>query len=147
MIKTYEEELAGRAALLVHSDPSSPHAEACVAAAGSLAMAGIEAGHQMIWHNLNQGRRLLLPPFADTSNLLEELARFKTTEDQLNPKTLKTVIDSVRPRVAIHFVVTSLTPLIEKQINDLIARDKLVVLHLPRGREPKIDCTIQHYEA
>jgi uncharacterized protein (DUF58 family) len=54
MVKSFEEELAGRAALLVFCKKSSPHTEACIRAAGSIAHAGIEAGHQIDFQNLNQ---------------------------------------------------------------------------------------------
>src|SRR6185295_7631928 len=39
MVKSFEEELAGRAALLVFCQKSSPHSEACIRAAGSMAHA------------------------------------------------------------------------------------------------------------
>src|ERR1043165_9102092 len=37
MVKSFEEELAGRAALFVFCQSSSPHSEACIRAAGSIA--------------------------------------------------------------------------------------------------------------
>lgn len=145
MIKTYEEELAGRAALLVYCDPSSPHCEACINHAGSLAAAGIEAGHQIDFQNLNEGKRVALAPFGDSSALLEALARYEVGPKSLDHKALAAVVQSIRPRIAIHFVVTSLNHAVETQILDLLSRDKLVVLHMPRGRAPAIDCPIRYF--
>ena len=128
MVKTYEEELAGRAALLVFGE--GPRAEECLRLAGSLALAGLEEGHQIDWHNLNENRRILLPPFSDAATLLEELARYKFTSE-LSPQTLEKALEQVRPRVAIHFVVTTRTPAIENAISDLTERGRLVIVHTP----------------
>jgi uncharacterized protein (DUF58 family) len=146
MVKMYEEELAGRAALLIFCEKGSPHAEGCLRHAGSLAIAGLDAGHQIDWRNLNEGRRILLPPFGDTGSLLEELARYRTEAGNLESPALAEVLTGIRSRVAIHFVVTSLTPVIEKQIGELLGRGRTVILHLPRGRAPKIGCAVRHFE-
>jgi uncharacterized protein (DUF58 family) len=146
MVKMYEEELAGRAALLVFCEKGSAHTEGCLRHAGSLAVAGLAAGHQIDWRNLNEERRILLPPFGDTGVLLEELARFNSGAGNLNGAALEELVHSIRARVAIHFVATSFTPLIEKQVNELISRERMVVVHLPRGRAPKVDCAVRHFE-
>ena len=129
MVKTYEEELAGRAALLVFCE--GPRAEECLRMAGSLAMAGLDEGHQIDWHNLNENRRVLLPPFSDAATLLEELARYKFTRE-LSKETLEKALDEVRPRVAIHFVLTSATLAIEEAIKELEERGRFVVVHTPQ---------------
>jgi uncharacterized protein (DUF58 family) len=144
MVKSFEEELAGRAALLVFCEKGNSHAEACVRAAGSIAHAGIEAGHQVDFQNLNEGRRVRIQPFGDISRLLVELARYDT-RTVADPKKLTAAIADVPKRSAIHFVLTGLTPLLEGQIQTLIAARKSVVLHLPPGTRANLDCVIHHY--
>jgi uncharacterized protein (DUF58 family) len=140
MVKTFEEELAGRATLLVHCDGPSPQCEACIRAAGSLALAGIEAGHQIEFHNLNEGRAIRTPPFGDTTRLFEELARF----DPSASAAIK-LPDSFPPRSAVHFICTALTPEIRTAIEGLQSEGKLVVLHLPTGATEQIDCALEHF--
>jgi hypothetical protein len=144
MVKAFEEELAGRAALLVFCDKANPHAEACIRAAGSIAHAGIEAGHQIDFQNLNEGRRVRIQPFGDVSRLLEELARYDTSVDPEAEK-LGWAVAHIPKRSAVHFVITSVNPLLEKQIHNLIAARKLVVLHLPQGARTNLDCVTHHY--
>jgi uncharacterized protein (DUF58 family) len=145
MVKTYEEELAGRAALLVFCDKRDARAEDHLRMAGSLAMAGLEAGHQIDWNNLNEGRRVLLPPFSDASTLLEELARYKITKGDLKAEALQNALDMIRPRVAIHFVVTSMTPSIQEAVNELRSRERLVVVHLPDGELENVESVAQPF--
>lgn len=145
MVKAFEEELAGRAALLVFCQKSSPHSEACLRAAGSIAHAGIEAGHQIEFHNLNEGRRVRVQPFGDVTRLLEELARYKTTDASLTPVQITQALENVAKRSAIHFVLTGLDSVVESAIANLITAQKLVVLHLPPGTRVALDCVVHHY--
>ena len=144
MVKAFEEELAGRAALLVFCDKGSPHAEACIRAAGSIAHAGIEAGHQIDFQNLNEGRRVRIQPFGDVSRLLEEVARY---DIGVAPGTEKLgwAVAEIPKRSAVHFVVTSVNSHLEKHIHNLIAARKFVVVHLPQGTQSNLDCVIRHY--
>lgn len=140
MVKTFEEELAGRAAILVHCDLNSPIAEACLRAAGSLALAGIDAGHQIEFHNLNEQRRIRIPPFGDRSRLLEELARYDTSA-----KNNDGVLDTIPIRSAIHVVATSWSSQLQNRLQPLLTSDHLLILHLPAGARAHTDRTVQHY--
>jgi hypothetical protein len=106
----------------------------------------LEAGHQVDWRNLNEERRIMMPPFGDAGALLEELARYEIGAENLDAKKLEDVVQGIRSRVAIHFVVTSLTAAVEKQVNELTARGRLVVVHLPRGRSPAVNCPVRHFD-
>jgi hypothetical protein len=106
----------------------------------------LEAGHQIDWRNLNESRRILFPPFGDSGALLEELARYEIGSGNLGGEAVAGVLQNIRSRVAIHFVVTNLTPAIEAQIEELVARERTVILHLPRGRAPKVNCSVRHFE-
>jgi uncharacterized protein (DUF58 family) len=145
MVKSFEEELAGRAALLVFCHKSSPHVEACIRAAGSIAHAGIEAGHQIDLQNLNQDRRVRIPPFGDAARLLEELARYEISDTTMTGEHLHSAIASVAKRSAIHFILTNLDSAFELEINKLIAAQKLVIVHVPVGSRVSLDCVVHHY--
>jgi len=143
MVKTFEEQLAGRAVLLVHCAKGSPHAEACLRAAGSMALAGIEAGHQIEFYNLNEGRRHRFPPFGDTTRLLEELARFDFNEPSASE--IKPFIEAIRSRVAIHFVLSDLSGVFESEIDRLIADGKRVFVHLPADQSGRLGWELRHF--
>jgi uncharacterized protein (DUF58 family) len=145
MVKSFEEELAGRAALFVFCRKASDYSEACIRAAGAIAHAGIEAGHQIDFQNLNEGRRVRVQPFGDTSRLLEELARYNVGDGEITADQIHTAIASVAKRSALHFVLTGLNPVLEFEIARLISAQKLVVLHLPPGARANLDCTVHHY--
>jgi uncharacterized protein (DUF58 family) len=145
MVKSFEEELAGRAALLVFCQKASPYSEACIRAAGSIAHAGIEAGHQIEFQNLNDGRRVRVQPFGDTSRLLEELARYDPSAGVLNRERIAAAMAQIPKRSAIHFVLTGLDAAVEAEINKLLNAQKLVVLHLPPGMRMNLDCAVHHY--
>lgn len=145
MVKSFEEELAGRAAILVYCQQNNPHAEACIRAAGSIATAGIEAGHQIEFQNLNEARRVRVQPFGDSSRLLEELARYRASTGNLNADRLAAAIAHVPKRSAIHFVLTGLDAGLEAEINRLINAQKLVIVHVPPGTRVNVDCTVHHY--
>jgi uncharacterized protein (DUF58 family) len=145
MVKSFEEELAGRAALMVCCEKSSPFAEACIRAAGSIALAGIEAGHQIELMNLNEGRRVRVQPFGDTSRLLEELARFDPAAGEVTGEKISGAIGQTAKRSAIHFVATGVTAALEGEINRLLNAQKLVALHVPEGARGNVECAVHHY--
>lgn len=130
MVKTFEEELAGRAAILAFCAAESA-AESCIRRAGSLALAGIEAGHQIEFYNLNEGRRVRTPPFGDTTRLLEELARFDPSPVQTAAKSFETALQTIPNRSALHLVATQIPPALEQKIATLLAEGKLLIIHLP----------------
>ncbi len=131
MVKTFEEELAGRAALLVYCDAPGPAAEACLRCAGGLAVAGLEAGHQIEFVNLNEARRVRTPPFGETTRLLSELARFDPAAKQFSAPSLDAALGVIPNRSSIHVIATMLTPLLRERIETLRADGKLVSVHLP----------------
>ena len=145
MVKSFEEELAGRAAVLAFCQISSSHSEDCIRAAGSIAQAGIEAGHQVDFQNLNEGRRLRIQPYGDNSRLLEELARYNTSTGEATAEKLASAITQISRRSAIHFVLTGLDSALESEINRLINAQKLVVLHVPPGTRVNLDCAVHHF--
>jgi uncharacterized protein (DUF58 family) len=145
MVKSFEEELAGRAAIVVYCAKTSPHAEACIRAAGSIAHAGIEAGHQIDFVNLNESRRVRVQPFGDVSRLLEELARYDPLMAPISPGKVSAAISEIPKRSAIHFVATGLDPVVEPEIRKLLETRRLVVLHVPPATRVSFDCTVNHY--
>jgi uncharacterized protein (DUF58 family) len=145
MVKSFEEELAGRASLLVFCEKASPHAEACIRAAGSIAHAGVEGGHQIDFQNLNEGRRVRVQPFGDNSRLLEELARYSVPSGDLTAEAIEAAVANVPKRSALHFVLTGISSTLEAEIRKLLAARKLVILHLPPGTRVNVDCPVHHF--
>ncbi|HEY6227781.1 MAG TPA: DUF58 domain-containing protein, partial [Verrucomicrobiae bacterium] len=113
MVKSFEEELAGRAALFVFCQSSSPYREACIRAAGSIAQAGIEAGHQIDFQNLNENRRVRIQPFGDATRLLEELARYHVNGASITSAQLTAALGAVAKRSALHFILTGLETVVD----------------------------------
>jgi hypothetical protein len=86
-----------------------------------------------------------IQPFGDNGRLLEELARFDAKAGNVTAKNIAALRAELPQRSAIHFVATTLTPEIEGQVRELLAAQKLVVLHLPAGARVTMDCAVHHY--
>lgn len=125
MVKTFDEELGGRATIVLACEADA-HAEERLRFAGALALAGLEAGHQISWRDLGSGKRLDLQPFGEESLLLEELARFRFVEK------LQAIDSELVPkRSAIHIIATRESPTVQQIVSDLRAAGREVWLHLP----------------
>lgn len=126
MVKTFDEELAGRAAIAVACE-AGPHAEERLRFAGGLALAGLDAGHHITWINLATGKRVDLDPFGDDSALLEELARFKFADE------LKVVdVSSIPKRSAVHVVASRESSIVSETAEHFRATGREVWVHLPK---------------
>ena len=78
MVKTFEEELSGRLAVVLSCDgAATDQVDNCVRAAGSLLMTALEAGHQAAFWDPETNQFVVLPPFADGGDLLLALARYE----------------------------------------------------------------------
>lgn len=100
MVKTFDEELGGRATIVAAIEAGA-NAEERLRFAGALALAAIEAGHQATWFDPATGKKLDLQAFADESALLEELARFRFAE-----RIPSIDLAALPRRSAVHLVAT-----------------------------------------
>jgi uncharacterized protein (DUF58 family) len=114
MVKTYDEELAGRLAVLIDGGHTGDRraADACVRAAGSLLFAALDAGHHAEWLALGAGGATLVPPFSDGHEVLEALARLPVTPGGLTPGHLQEAYERVSARSAIVLVVTTVNDVV-----------------------------------
>jgi uncharacterized protein (DUF58 family) len=125
MVKTFDEELGGRATIVAAIEAGA-NAEERLRFAGALALAAVEAGHQVTWLDAISGRKVDLQAFADESALLEELARFRFAERIV-------VIDAqeLPKRSAVHLVATEQTEVLARAVEELRRSGREVWLHLP----------------
>lgn len=79
MVKSYEEELSGRVAIILDNRASVPpqRFESALRAAGGLLFAALDAGHQVEWLLVSEPRPRLFNPFTDAGSILDELAKLK----------------------------------------------------------------------
>lgn len=78
MVKTFDEELAGRVAVIIHCHGATADlVDDCVRAAGSIILAALQSGHQVAVWNLVKKAFQNVPPFSDGSEVLHDLARFE----------------------------------------------------------------------
>lgn len=125
MVKTFDEELGGRATIVAAIEAGA-NAEERLRFAGALALAGVEAGHQVTWLDAASGRKLELQAFADESALLEELARFRFAEriDAID-------LNALPKRSAIHLVALEEKEAVARAAAELRRGGREVWLHVP----------------
>jgi hypothetical protein len=103
MVKSFEEELAGRISLLLDCAPDdTAHLDNAVRAAASLGVASLQEGHHLEFIEAPDQPTLRLAPFMDESEFLERLARYtppaKSTEIDLQDFWRKSAIALVGTR-------------------------------------------------
>lgn len=78
MVKTFDEELAGRLAVILVCEPChAAHADDAARAAGSLMFTALEAGHQVDFWDADSNAFIPIPPFSDGGQMLHALARYQ----------------------------------------------------------------------
>lgn len=87
MVKTFDEELSGRVAIVLDCGSSGDAKvfDDAVRAAGSLVFAALDAGHHVEWLDLASMEPDVLPPFADGHEILDRLARLRAEPQRLAP--------------------------------------------------------------
>lgn len=138
MVKTFEEELAGRIGLVLdggHGGDAKIFDDAA-RAAGSLMFAALDAGHHVEWIDLGELAPRLVPPFADGQEILNRLARMPLAPGCLTTDRLATAVERLSRRNALHFVLTAVTPAVAEILQRLQNGRRAVSLYLPVGSEP-----------
>ena len=147
MVKTFEEELSGRVALITDAVgvPDSTTLDDALRAAGSLMFAALDAGHHVEWVNLATMEPVLFPPFADGQEILHLLARVEVLVSDLSVERLAAATLKVSRKSALSFVLTQWRPEWETAIRELIAQGRNVSLYLPDELLVKIPGATVHY--
>jgi len=135
MVKTYEEELAGRAAFIVDSGQGGDQRvlDDCIRATGSLMFAALDAGHHVAWVDLARIEGRLIPPFEDGGELLDALARIELAPGCLTRERLLRAVSLVPRRSILHLVLTALDPAVVEAVEHVREQGRLLTLYLPVG--------------
>ncbi|MCX8158006.1 MAG: DUF58 domain-containing protein [Verrucomicrobiae bacterium] len=133
MVKTYEEELAGRISVLLDPghDGNRQAADACVRAAGSLMFAALDEGHHVEWLAVGTEMVELVPPFSDGHELLEALARLPVQTGVLTQSWLEEGYKRVSARSALVLVVTTVNDAVAHAVNAWLERRRTITLCVP----------------
>lgn len=133
MVKTFDEELSGRVAVIVDAGHTGDAGmlDDALRAAGSLMFAALDEGHQVEWIALDGSEPSLVPPFADGQEMLEALARVRLSQDCLSEAALDTALAKLSPRAAVCLVVTRVNEAVRKRVSELLAERRKVSLYFP----------------
>ena len=144
MVKTFDEELAGRVAVIISCDGARGEVvDDCVRAAGSVIMTALQGGHQVAVWNAGNENFQNIPPFSDGSEVLHDLARFEP-----KPVRWETVVDKIPRRSAVALVSARLRPPEEDFLRQLSLKHRRCTVYLPAGTDgnSERDCAF-HFDA
>lgn len=135
MVKTFEEELSGRVALVLAVRPgeAGEQVDDAIRAAGSLAFAALDEGHHVELAEVSSGGRRLIAPFDDGQELLDYLARLNPPGSPPTAEDLVRALALTSPRSALHLLMTSWDEAFRPVLEAELARGRRVTLHLPEG--------------
>jgi uncharacterized protein (DUF58 family) len=133
MVKTFDEELSGRVALIMDAGNSGDDKalDDCVRATGSLMFAALDSGDHIEWIGLDNLELRLIPPFTDGHELLDALARIEAAPGCLDSERLRRAIDSVSTRSAICLVLTEFNDAVSRTIARLRQQGRQTSIYLP----------------
>jgi uncharacterized protein (DUF58 family) len=151
MVKTHDEELSGRVALVTDSGHTGDARtlDDAMRATGSLIFAALEAGHHVEWIDLTQLECRLIPPFADGHDVLEALARVQLDPGCLTAERLRLAVERVSRKAALHLVVTDLPPPVRSAVEALRNLNRSVWVYVPEHFQgaPNLGVPVLRYTA
>jgi uncharacterized protein (DUF58 family) len=105
MTKQFEEELSGKAAILLELPDTSEKSEIleCLRLAGSLAFAALDEGHHVEFLILGDSEPLKVAPFEDGTQILEALARASSSR-VLSAENLREAREALSRKSALNVV-------------------------------------------
>ncbi len=141
MVKTFDEELSGRVAVVLDCGSSGgPKVfDDAVRAAGSLVFAALDAGHHIEWLDLASLEPDLIPPFVDGHEILDRFARLSAEPQSLAPDRLRDALERLSVKSAIHLVLTKSTTAASDAVAELRQRGRSVSVYLPAGTQARED--------
>jgi len=150
MVKTFDEELSGRVAVVLDCGSSGDARvfDDAVRAAGSLVFAALDAGHHVEWLDLATLEPDLIPPFADGHEILDRLARLTVEPSSPNPERLRGAFERLSAKSAVHLVLTQASPAASAAVAELRRRGRSVSVHLPveaQARENFADASVWRF--
>lgn len=135
MVKTYEEELSGRVAVILDAgqDGDVTQLDNAVRAAGSLLFAALDAGHHAEFIDLARCEPQLYPPFTDGTEILHHLARLEMQTGCLSAANLRSAVARISRRAALALVLTAWVPGLRTVIEEWRSEHRLITLYLPES--------------
>ncbi len=135
MVKTFDEELSGRVAVVLDCGSSGDVKvfDDAVRAAGSLVFAALDAGHHVEWLDLASLEPEVIPPFADGHEILDRLARLPVAPESLSAARLLGAMERLSAKCAVHLVLTQATASASEAVARLRQRGRSVSVYLPAG--------------
>ena len=136
MVKTFDEELAGRVCVLLDcsGDNKPEENENAIRAAGSLIFAALDEGHHLQWGVLQEGKLKAVAPFSDGSEILEQLARLESGVE-VAPAQLESLGSKISQRASLVFVAPKFTPTLANWLRNLANQGRRISLYLAEGAE------------
>jgi len=131
MVKTYDEELSGRVAVIVDADGETTALDDCARAAGSLIFAALDEGHHVEWIDLGTLEARLIPPFDDGHELLDALARLEGSPGCRTPESLRNAVSKLGNKCAINFVLMNFDEGVRAVVTELQQQRRHVAIYLP----------------
>ncbi len=133
MVKTFDEELSGRVAIVLDCGSSGDAKvfDDAVRAAGSLVFAALDAGHHVEWLDLASMEPDVIPPFADGHEILDRLARLRAEPRSLAPERLRGALERLSAKGAVHLVLTRPTAAAVQAVTESRQRGRSVSVYLP----------------
>ena len=135
MVKTFDEELSGRVAVVLDCGSSGDAKvfDDAVRAAGSLVFAALDAGHHVEWLDLASLEPDVIPPFADGHEILDRLSRLPSEPRSLSAERLRGALGRLSAKSAVHLVLTQATDATREAVAELRQRGRRVDVYLPEA--------------
>jgi uncharacterized protein (DUF58 family) len=130
MSKEFDEELSGRVGIVF--DPAAPSVQLldwAARAAASLIMSALDEGHQVEFVIVGKNELIQVPPFADGSNVMDQLARLEPT-DPTRTEDLEQSVLRIPPKASLCLISYGLNPDIERTMTQNGKR-RVVKAYLP----------------
>ena len=134
MVKSYDEELSGRIAILLYpgTDGNETKLDDAVRAAGSLLFKAQDEGHHAEFYNFATDEHWLVPPFADGDEILDQLARVTPITNNQLPLDLEGVLARISHRASLCLITSHPSSPLLQWFEHLIQQGKRARLYLPR---------------
>jgi uncharacterized protein (DUF58 family) len=141
MVKTFDEELSGRVAVILDCGHTGSREtlDQAARAAGSLIFAALDAGHHVEWIDLGRLEHSLVPPFADGHEALEALARLEPQPGCLTAPRLAQGLERMSRKSALHLVLSELPPAAAAAVETLRDAGRSVCVYVPEDCRPPAD--------
>ena len=137
MVKEFDEELSGRVAILLDTrSRAAPDGDSVLdwtaRAAGSLALAALDSGHQVELADILTGAVNTFAPFADPEAVLAVLARIQESSGQLSADALEGLLPDLSSKSSLCFVLSRLDPWLPPFVRDSrTCRKRVVSVYVP----------------